>query len=92
MKPEKIREELTKNGVTLGMIADALGHKTAHISKVINRVTTSRTVANHIASILDKTVSDVFPDVTSYSRPAIKKGAARQKELDQLRHKLDLAS
>lgn len=87
MEAEAIKQALYAKGFTFAMLGQALQVNANVVSGVCYRRTTSLSVAQAIAKALDKSVPDVFPDVDSYQRPRLPRGAervAKAAELQQL--------
>lgn len=63
MKSEEIKMELSKKGFSLTMIADVLGKSPSMVSKVVNGSATSLMIADCISRILNRNISDVFPNL-----------------------------
>lgn len=88
MEAEAIKQALHEKGFTFSMIADELGMAPNMLSGVCYRRTTSKKAAEAIAKILDKPVTEVFPDVESYSKPRLPTGNAREAKRAELRQLL----
>jgi len=67
MNSTEIKAEIHKKGFSCAMLAETLGTTPNAVSGVINRHTTSTRIASAIAKIIDKPVTDVFPDVATYT-------------------------
>lgn len=87
MNYETIKTELRKAGYSLSMIADALGCSPVNVQQVCKRDTKSQRVANAVATALDKSLSEVFPDVETYQAPHYFANS-RQQRVDDLRERL----
>lgn len=87
MEAAAIKQALYAKGYSFAMIGEALEVNSNVVSGVCYRRTTSKAVATAIAKVLDKPVTEVFPDVDSYRKGRLPKGnarAAKQAELQQL--------
>ncbi|WP_027670067.1 helix-turn-helix domain-containing protein [Rheinheimera baltica] len=87
MEATAIKQALYDKGYSFAMIGEALDVNANVVSGVCYRRTTSKGVATAIAKVLEKPVTEVFPDVDSYRKGRLPKGNARtakQAELQQL--------
>ena len=69
MNPKEIKAKLESSGFSIAMIARALQKSPNTVSGVINRHTTSTEVANGLSKILKTPVTELVPDVPTYSKP-----------------------
>ncbi|CAM4174626.1 helix-turn-helix domain-containing protein [Pseudoalteromonas byunsanensis] len=88
MKPNEIKQAIAEQGYTLSMIAEVLEVNLSNVSGVVCGHTQSKRVADFIAKIIDKPTEEVFPNVTSYARPKVLRGMARQQGIAQLQQLL----
>jgi lambda repressor-like predicted transcriptional regulator len=63
MHPELIKAEMRMRGVTPAALADQLGLTRPSVTSVINGKQTSRPVMDAVAKVLDRKVSDLWPQV-----------------------------
>ncbi|RUO58666.1 helix-turn-helix domain-containing protein [Pseudidiomarina marina] len=63
MKPEDINQSLHQLGYSQTLIAEVMGKSPSLISKVISGNAKSFGVAYFIATILEKSVNEVFPNI-----------------------------
>lgn len=87
MEAEAIKQALRAKGFTFAMIGEVLRVNANVVSAVCYRRTTSHAVAQAVAKALEKPIHDVFPDVPSYAKPSLPRGAeriAKAAELQQL--------
>ncbi|GLX86346.1 hypothetical protein tloyanaT_25990 [Thalassotalea loyana] len=88
MNGTEIKAEIRQKGYTLALIAETLKTNPPAVSGVINRHTTSKRIASAICKILDKPLSEVFPDVPTYVDPANERNKAnkeaKRQELETL--------
>jgi len=70
MNHEQIKAALQEAELTLSNIAEAAGCGLANVSGVSRRKVTSKRIALAISAALQKEVSEVFPDIPSYSEPS----------------------
>ena len=82
MKPEEIKAEIQARGFTYQMIGKELGVPSSTISAVVLRNSTSTRIADALSKILQKPISEIFPDVKTYERKA--KRPAKQQELSKI--------
>ncbi|GAB2927595.1 hypothetical protein [Rheinheimera gaetbuli] len=88
MEATAIKQALYAKGFSFAMIGEALGKGANVVSGVCYRRTTSKDVATAIAKVLDKPVTEVFPDVESYRKGRLPKGNARAAKQAELMHLL----
>ncbi len=66
MESKQIKKELAARGFDFSMLAEAIDKSPSLVSKVASRKATSRFVAMAIAKALEKSITEVFPDVEAY--------------------------
>jgi Ner family transcriptional regulator len=70
MNATEIKAAIRQKGFSSALIAETLKTSPNAVSGVINRHTTSKRIAAAIAKIIDKPVTEIFPDVITYTDPA----------------------
>jgi lambda repressor-like predicted transcriptional regulator len=80
----QIRMSLREKGFYLADIAKALGVSRSLISKVVDGTTKSRLVAESIATLLDKTLEELWPGLYPDNYKAARKKASDQR-MDRVR-------
>ena len=88
MEAEAIKQALRVKGFTFALIGEAISVNSNVVSAVCHRRTISSQVAQAIAKALDKSVTEVFPDVPSYGQPRLPRGAARAAKAAELQQLL----
>ncbi|MBF9263374.1 helix-turn-helix domain-containing protein [Paracidovorax cattleyae] len=79
MHPEQIKAEIRMRETTPAAIADELGVSRSMVSHVINGVAKSARIAEHIAKLVGKSTSQLWPEQTKSIRRMkvnARKGAA----------------
>ena len=88
MKYEAIHQALRANGFTWAMAGEAIGCSGHHVMGVASRRHTSRRAAVAFSALIDKDVSEVFPDVPQYHRDP---KAERHARIQEAKAKLESA-
>lgn len=83
MDKNQIKKGLAEKGYDFSMLAAVISRSPSLLSKVAGRKARSLPVAQAIAKALDKTVEEVFPDVSAYHQDqrATTQRAQKQAEL-----------
>lgn len=68
MKPEQIKQAITKKGFNLSLIAESLNIGLPTVSAVIRRSSNSLRTATAIAKVIGLPITEVFPDVPQYTK------------------------
>ncbi len=87
MDRETIKTELRKKGYSLSMIAAALNCSPVNVQQVVKRLNNSKRVAHAIATALELSIEEVFPDVPSYTQ-AHYFATSRQQRVEALQQRL----
>jgi hypothetical protein len=87
MDYETIKTQLRKKGYSMSMIADALDCTPVNVHQVCKGSNNSYRVANAVATVLDKEIKDVFPDVESYQQ-AEAFSTTREQRIEALQQRL----
>ena len=87
MDYETIKTELRIKGYSMSMIADALGCTPVNVHQVCKGSNNSQRVANAVATALDLSIEQVFPDVPSYADPQ-HFSTSRQQRVEALQQRL----
>ncbi|KZN57622.1 hypothetical protein N473_07030 [Pseudoalteromonas luteoviolacea CPMOR-1] len=85
MKAIEIKHALSKKGLNLSMIAEALEVKRSAVSNVVNGKSKSHRIAQAISKVIDKPLKEVFPE---YPNLPVLRGEQRTQEVMQLREQL----
>jgi len=88
MDKNQIKKELASSGYDLSMVAEALDKSPSLISKVLARQAKSRFVAEAIARVLDRDVTEIFPDVPEYQTAVPVSDQQRKKKVSELKNLL----
>lgn len=80
MDSKQIKMELAARGFDYSMLAEAIDKSPSLVSKVASRKATSRFVAAAIAKALEKSVTEVFPDVDAYRVTLVSDEERKQKQ------------
>lgn len=87
MDYETIKTELRNKGYSMSMIADALGCTPVNVHQVCKGSNNSHRVANAVATALDLSIEQVFPDVPSYTNVQ-HFSTSRQQRVEALQQRL----
>lgn len=90
MDKKQIKMELGQRGYDLSMLAEAINKSPSLVSKVLSRQARSKRVAEAVASILEKNIAEVFPDVPEYQHQIPAKTQERAARVEELRAKLQV--
>lgn len=88
MEAEDIKQALRAKGFTFAMLGEAINVNANVVSAVCYRRTTSSHVAQAVAKALGKPVTEVFPDVDTYQKPPLPRGAERATKAAELQQLL----
>jgi lambda repressor-like predicted transcriptional regulator len=69
MEPQEIKALIREKGFSLALIAEQINKSPNALSGVIHRRTTSTVIASAIAKVIGLPITQVFPDVRTYTNP-----------------------
>lgn len=85
MDKNQLKKELALLGYDFSMLAQALNRSPSLISKVAGRQAKSRVVAEAFAKLLNRPVTEIFPDVPEYSNDVPTSKASREARTEQMK-------
>lgn len=87
MEYETIKTELRKKGYSMSMIADALECTPVNVHQVCKGTNNSYRVAKAVTTVLDLSIEEVFPGVSSYQGVQTFT-SSRQQRVEELQQRL----
>lgn len=88
MNYKAIHQGLKKKGLTWTMAAEAIGCSPHHVMNISARRAESRPVAAALAALLERDISEVFPDIPRYAED---RKAERRARVEQAKAQLQSA-
>ena len=89
MNYNAIHTELKKHGFTWEVVAKSLGKSASTVMNVAARRAQGRSIAVGLAALLDKDVTEVFPDISQYHEPSRK--TVREENIAKAQERLKAA-
>jgi len=89
MNSNEILSALKTNGLNFSIVADALGVSPQYVSRVASGKFHSYRVAAALAVAVDRSITDVFPNISEYKQPPVDPKLARRSKVAAVREAIN---